>query len=220
MILNVHRAPDTQVLAQLLVDSGASCFELDVRLGPGGEPVVSHFLPALRIPGWLENDGWKLKPSRSYGGRRLLREAFAAVPDGCDVVLDLKEIYRRRRVALNDALVRLDLDKSRVQISTGSLHDLTTFRQHGFRTWRTVSSRRELEQALTSPPVDDFAVSLRHSLATADTVCALHEKVRHIVAWTVNDTARAAQLRKIGIDGITTDRSAVVRALVMPPAAP
>jgi glycerophosphoryl diester phosphodiesterase len=53
-----------------------------------------------------------------------------------------------------------------------------------------------------------------------DTVGALHEKVQHVIAWTVNDTTRAAQLRNTGIDGITSDRSAVLRVFAMPPETP
>jgi glycerophosphoryl diester phosphodiesterase len=34
-----------------------------------------------------------------------------------------------------------------------------------------------------------------------------------VVAWTVNDPARARRLRDLGVDGVTTDRIAVLHAL-------
>jgi glycerophosphoryl diester phosphodiesterase len=96
----------------------------------------------------------------------------------------------------------------------GSPHaaDLAAARTSGFRTWRTAGTRRELAGILDGAPVDDEALSVRHSLLDAATMRRLGGLGVPVVAWTVNDVARAGALRALGVEGLTTDRLAVLRA--------
>ncbi len=51
----------------------------------------------------------------------------------------------------------------------------------------------------------DF-VSVEHRMATDKFVAAAHERSLPVMAWTVDDTARMAELVQNGVDGIVTDR--------------
>ena len=59
-------------------------------------------------------------------------------------------------------------------------------------------------------------VSCRHSLLTPRVVEALHAKDLLVVAWTVDDIDRAAELVGWGVDGLTTHRVAEMRAEFAP----
>jgi len=56
-------------------------------------------------------------------------------------------------------------------------------------------------------------VSIFQGLVDASLVTWLHERKLLIVAWTVNDSQRFNQLVRLGVDGITTDNLAILRAL-------
>ena len=51
----------------------------------------------------------------------------------------------------------------------------------------------------------DF-VSVEHRMATGEFIAAAHERNLPVMAWTVDDTARMAELVQDGVDGIVTDR--------------
>lgn len=53
--------------------------------------------------------------------------------------------------------------------------------------------------------------SCRHELLTADVVRRLHEAGLAVVAWTVDDEARALELAAMGVDAITTHRPAELK---------
>ena len=55
-------------------------------------------------------------------------------------------------------------------------------------------------------------VSCRHTLLTRAVIGALHERGLDVVAWTVDDETRAAELIAMGVDAITTHRVAELRA--------
>ena len=53
--------------------------------------------------------------------------------------------------------------------------------------------------------LDAASLHLEHVLITPRLVEAVHAQGRRVLAWTVNDTARAAELLALGVDGIVTD---------------
>src|SRR4051812_21871545 len=55
VLLIAHRTPRTAAACDDLAAAGAQLFECDVQLR-GDTVVVSHFLPFLGRPGWLEHD--------------------------------------------------------------------------------------------------------------------------------------------------------------------
>ncbi len=61
----------------------------------------------------------------------------------------------------------------------------------------------------SAPP----AASVNHRLLTPAQVAALKERGVTLLAWTVNDPARARQLLAWGVDGITSDSLTLLRSL-------
>ena len=215
MIAVVHRVPRTSEAVQTWVDAGAGCFEADVQLPDDFDAksrtgvVVSHFLPFLRVRGWLQHDGLQFR--WGAGADPSLSEVIALLPPGSGVLLDPKETHPARRSALIDALADVLPERERFVVSTDYPGDLERYRGAGFRTWRTVKDARGLQDVLAGTRLPDAGVSIRHSLLDADTVRRLHERVRRVVAWTVNDASRARELVADGVDGVTTDQPAIAR---------
>lgn len=211
-----HRLPGDAAGCAALAAAGAAGFECDIQLRRG-EVVVSHYLPFLQLPNWLEHDGRRF---RWGGGRRIdptLAEAMARVPADAFVSLDPKELRAPRRRALTAAVVRAvragELDVSRAVVTTHEDDDLADYRAAGVPTWRTAASPAALRRLLDSEPRADAGAAVRHDLLDDATVASLRGLVDVVVAWTVNDVARARTLLTTGVDGVTTDRDAVLRAV-------
>lgn len=197
-----HRTPTTPEACAALVTAGVSYFELDVQLAGEGL-AVSHFLPVLGIRGWMENDNWRLRwrgaPDPS------VHDVLGCIPPGAGVLLDPKETRPGRRAELVRRVCRLP-EPHRFVVSTSQLDDLAAFRRAGLRTWRTVQNRAALAAVSSGRPIEDEAVTVRHTLLDAATIDRLHSVVPSVVCWTVNDVRRARSLYSWGVDGITSDR--------------
>lgn len=212
MILVAHRTPATRAECERVARAGAKIFEADVQLDAAGSVVVSHFLP-FGAAGRLQRDNWRVRwHTRAVRDPRLA-DLTAIVPEDCRVLLDLKERRAERRADLIRALVDTLPDRSRFVVCGHPVEDINALRGAGFRTWRTAGSSRQLAALLADGPLPDEAATVRHSLLRRDVVDRLHERVGAVVAWTVNSPARAGQLRAMGVDGVTTDRCAVMQLL-------
>jgi glycerophosphoryl diester phosphodiesterase len=60
--------------------------------------------------------------------------------------------------------------------------------------------------------IEAASLHLEHVLITPDLVERVHDQGRRILAWTVNDVARAEELLAMGIDGLITDNLQVFAA--------
>jgi glycerophosphoryl diester phosphodiesterase len=212
MLLIAHRTPPTASGCAELVAAGAGGFEVDVQLA-GERVVVSHFLPFLRVRGWLEHDNWRFRWRAGPPHDTLLLDAIDLVPDGCMILLDPKETDPRRRAALADELARTLVDRDRFRVSTDQSDDLERYRAAGFGTWRTIKTSRDLHAVVAGPALPDQGVSVRHTLLAQASVAQLHRVVRTVVTWTVNNVDRAQQLNEFGVDGMTTDHAEVMSAV-------
>jgi hypothetical protein len=205
MLLIAHRAPT--VLDGRLPAAGAAVLEFDVQLADG-RLVVSHFVPLVGTRGRLQRDNWRLRLSR--GGRDAeLKQALATVPATGSALLDLKPNDPQQRAALARAIIEEIGDLAiggRHRVCAPWPDELDLLRAAGFTTWRTIGSRAQLDAVRAGGALADEAVTVRHSLLSARTVAALHEQVAMVIAWTVDDLARAQQLARWGVDGITTNR--------------
>lgn len=210
MILVAHRTPETREGCEQLAAAGAQVFEADVQVNDRNRIVVSHYLPF----GWvLHRDNWRIRWHTSAVRDPLLADVVARVPEQCPILLDLKEKAPARRARLIAALIESLPERSRFRVCGHVGEDLDAARRAGFRTWRTARNARELAALLTAGRLPDDAVSIRHRLLTAPVLDRLHERTHSVVAWTVNDVARARQLCALGVDGVTTDRHAVLTEL-------
>lgn len=174
--------------------------------------VVSHYHPLRRLRR-IQRDNWRLRWHTLAVRDPLLLDVERVVPAGCRLLLDLKEKLPERRARLV-AVIRDTLsDHGRFVVCSPSPTDLDPLRDAGFATWRTVGYPRELDAVLATDRLPDDAVTIRHSLLTERVIEQLRKRVPSVVAWTVNDPHHARALRKLGVDGVTTDRSVVLRAL-------
>jgi glycerophosphoryl diester phosphodiesterase len=208
VLLVAHRTPATRAACERLAADGARVFESDIQIADGERIVVSHFLPFARV---LQRDNWRVRWHTSAAADPLLTDVAALVPQHCLILLDIKEKRRERTAQLLSALAGALPQRSRYRVCGGRPADLDTVRAAGFATWRTVRNRRELRAVLALDELPDEAVSIRHTLLSADVVAQLHARVPTVVAWTVNSSARARELRELGVDGLTTDRPAIMR---------
>ena len=84
-------------------------------------------------------------------------------------------------------------------------------RAHGFRTWRTAATQQELATVVAQGALDEEAVTVRHTLLNPGTMAQLRDVAPKVIAWTVNDSRRARELMRLGVDGVNTDRPEVMR---------
>lgn len=210
MLLVAHRTPSTRAACERLAAAGAQVFEADVQIDENDRLVVSHFFPLGRF---LQRDNWRLRWHTGATRDPRVADVDALVPQGATILLDLKETDRERRARLVSAIIASLPERERFRACTADPEDLGELRQAGFRTWRTVGSRRQLAGVLSAGALSDDALTIRHSLLSADVLRELRRRTPAVVAWTVNDPARARRLRDLGVDGVTTDRIAVLHAL-------
>jgi glycerophosphoryl diester phosphodiesterase len=213
MLLVAHRTPRSRPACEALAAAGARIFEADVQLDDAGRIVVSHWLPWGQ---WgLQRDNWRVRWHTSSRRDPTLADIVAIVPERCQISLDMKEKTDDRRRRLIDALVAELPDPSRFVVCGGRPGHLGPLRAAGFRTWHSAGTVAQLQNLLALGAIEDEAVSVRHSLLSRDVVAQLHQQVSTVVAWTVNDPSRAREMREFGVDGVTTDRTAVLRQLAV-----
>lgn len=217
MLLVAHRTPLSADGCAALARAGAGTFELDVQFD-GTRLLVSHFMRVGRLPRWLEHDNWRLRVVRGDApADPLFADVVALVPSECTILLDPKLKRGADPVQLATALAGAAADRYRFRVSTADPGDLDHYRTAGFRTWRTIGNPAELDLVCAGGELADEGISIRHwLLRDAAVVARLHELARVVVAWTVNDPARARRLRDYGVDGITTDSRAVLAAIGAP----
>jgi hypothetical protein len=192
-----------------LVALGVSVFEIDVQ-AIDGVLVSSHFLPLGGL-GWLRRDRWSLTVRRRHAREIELARAVAMIPEPARVLLDLKTDVGDAALELVEHVAANRLDPSRCVVSTKGWHTLDALRGHGYPTWRTIADENTLATVLAGPPVPDTAVTVRHRLLSPDVVAQLHAVGTPVMTWTVNDVARADELIRFGVDGVTSDSVEVLR---------
>ncbi len=210
MLLVAHRSPRSAAACRAVAAAGATVFEIDVQVH-GGRLVVSHYLPILGTP--FRRDGWRVVRGWSPRREPPLADVAELVPPDHVVLLDLKEEEPGRRAELLVAIVATVPASRRYLACTAIVDDLEALREKGFHTWRTIGDQGQLDAALAGGKVADEAVTVNHKLLSRDVVDRLHSLTGTVVAWTVNDVQRARWLRDIGVDGVTTDRADVMRAV-------
>jgi glycerophosphoryl diester phosphodiesterase len=209
VLLVAHRTPSSRVMCEQLHEAGARVFEADVQVDRDGRLAVSHYLPVGR-GGLLQRDNWRVRWHTGAAHDPRIADVDAVVPPGAAILLDLKG---RERAQLVETVVETLSDHARYRVCTSFPDELDRVRRAGFRTWRTINNGRHLAEVLGEGGLADEALTVRHTLLTASTLDRLHALVPTVVAWTVNDQARARRLRLLGVDGLTTDRMSVLRAL-------
>jgi len=205
-----HRTPADRPSCEALAASGANVFEVDVMLAADDEIVLSHDIPFLTAAPWFRHDGLRMMVSRHPAGPPL--EAVAEMlPPQVEMLFDLKCDRGTEAFRLVRKLLTLGLDPSRCYVSSKNWRSLEELEREGFRTWRSVAHSWALRGLLHDDAAPGYAVTVRHSLLTGGeggTVERLH-RLGKVMAWTVNDPRRAAELVEAGVDGVTSDLAEV-----------
>lgn len=210
MLAIAHRTPVTRDGCAALGAAGATVFEIDIQT-IGDDLVVSHYLPVHpRLPR-LRRDRTRFTVRRRGRAEPALAAAIDAIPAGAEILLDLKTDTGPAAHALVERVVAGGPDPARCYASTKGWATLPALAAGGYRTWRTIGDPAALSAALAEPSLPDHAVTVRHSLLTAEVIAALRQRVPRVMTWTVNDPARARQLMALGVDGVTTDSVEVLR---------
>jgi hypothetical protein len=193
-----HRTPRTAEGCGRLAALGVRVFEVDLQF-LAGVPVVSHYLPLLAALPRLRHDRWRFTLRARAAAEEDLAVVVGRVPTGCAVLVDIKG---SGEVA--------GLLRPGWYASGKDPEVLAPVIAAGHPTWLSVATRPALAAALAGdlPPGLD-AVTVRHTYLDAAVVARLREHVPRVMAWTVQDPRRAAELAAAGVAGITSDSAAV-----------
>ena len=206
MLAIAHRTPRTAEGCARLAGLGVGVFEVDLQF-LAGVPVVSHYLPLLRVLPWLRHDRWRFTLRARAAAEEDLVAVLDRVPAGRAVLLDLKSEDPASAAATVDLLRAVGRD---CYVSGKGGAALAIVRDAGHRTWLSVSTRPALAAALAGDlPAGLDALTVRHTYLDAAVVRRLREHVPRVMAWTVQDVRRAAELAAAGVAGITSDSPAV-----------
>lgn len=212
MLAISHRTPTSREQCQRLADDGARVFEVDLR-AVDGRLVVTHYLPLIAALPRLQHDGWNVRWHRRSVRFQSFEEVRDLVPEQCELLLDLKDDRPGESARLTDLVLSTVPEPGRYHASSKDWAALERLRDAGFRTWRSVATRRALARLPDRGRIPDHAVAVRHTYLTADEMARLGEVSPRVIAWTVNSVERARALRDLGVYGIATDSPAVLRAL-------
>ena len=157
---------------------------------------------------------WYLRRApRPHFGLEELLAASGGSPAG--IFLDLKNGGAATVAALDRALTRLAA-RPRIVASSQQWATLRALSVHlpEVKTFYSVDvpAKLDLFRSVTDRDGRPAGVSCHHSLLTRPLVRELIDRGLVVVAWTVDDPARARELVEWGVHGITTHRVAEMRA--------
>lgn len=173
---------------------------------------------------------WYLLPRNTP--RLLLPELLAAVPDGVDLMLDLKGPDPRLARAVLEAAAGWPASGRRLIVCGRVWWVVNRFRgRPGISVLHSAGSNRQIRALCRrrppSPELDSGTnglsqqtdsgtgggVSVDHRLLTADRVAALLRRAAFVWCWPVNDHATAVKLAEWGVTGFITDEPEVLQGL-------
>jgi hypothetical protein len=205
-----HRTPATRERCAALSAAGATVFEIDVQ-AIGDDLVVSHYLPVHPLLPRVRRDRRRFTVRRRGRVEAALADTVSSLPAGAEILLDLKVDRGPAAHALVEHIAAAGPDPARCYASTKGWATLPALAAAGYRTWRTIGDPAALTAALAMPELPDDAVTVKHTLLTAEVVARLRERVPRVMTWTVNDPVRARDVIGYGVDGVTTDSVEVLR---------
>lgn len=146
--------------------------------------------------------------------RLLLPTLLAEAATGTELMLDLKGLDPR----LAKAVARLIGDRpaqTAIAVSARNWWLLKPFSPiAGVRCIRSIGSRLQLRVLLHLTRARLDGVSIHESLLDAATVRALHRRTNLIITWGARTHQRVDELHALGVDGITTEDSEILRYIV------
>ncbi len=200
-----HGGGNTVPLVHDFLHQGADFLEVDLWLRHG-QFEARHERRMRWLPLLFEK--WYLRrvPGGRYGLDELLNET---AEHNTGIFLDLKNGGANAAAVLRRVLARTTHPR-RVVASSQQWLALRSIREllPDVEAFYSIDVRAKLDLFLSISDRDTRprGVSCRHSLLTERTVEQLHARGLLVVAWTVDDVARARDLVAWGVDGLTTHR--------------
>lgn len=157
-------------------------------------------------------DRWELATPRR--GKLVLDDLLAAASPDTVLMLDLKG--RRRLLAdLVAEAVAPHLPRRRLIVSARCWRLLERFEELPVRRLGSAGSARQLRALLRrAHDLSLDGVSVHERLLDARSVAELRKAAAALVmTWPVNDAARAAELARLGVDALISDRPGVLSGL-------
>lgn len=198
-----HGAGNTPRTVRDAIEAGADFVEVDLWVHRGRFEARHERRLPFSLPVLFDNWYVKFTPRRRFGLTDLLRE----VAGRCGLFLDLKN--GGEDAAL---LVRRALDAARVPSrlvassqSWETLRDLRRVCPEVAVFFSVdVEAKLELFRSVSDHDQSADGVSCRHTLLSPGLIADFHARELQVVAWTVDEPARAAELAAWGVDGIAT----------------
>lgn len=222
-------APENTLPAfELALAQGADGVELDARLCRSGEVVVFHDDTLDRLtgrPGRVSNEPWAtlrtLEVARPGGGAParipLLTEVLEALPRTAWLNVELKADGPGLALGVRVAGLLLE-GGHRDHVVVSSFQPLCLLalaaRAPALRRGYLLDPDRPLwlEVGLLARLAGRDAVHPADAQVTEARVKGWHARGKEVAVWTVDDPARAAQLRRWGVDTVITNRPGMLRA--------
>jgi glycerophosphoryl diester phosphodiesterase len=208
-----HRAGNRLDRLRASEAAGLESVEADVHLFHG-RLEVRHLKTIGPVPFlW---DRWEL--ASPWRRRLLLHELLAAAHPETELMLDLKG--RRQRVAerVVDAL-RPYLGRRRLTITARRWTLLEPFAELPVRRLHSVGSARQLRALVRRSAGSRLdGVAIHERLLDGAAVAELRRVAGVVMTWPVNDATRAAELIRLGVDGLISDRPSALSPLALPEA--
>jgi glycerophosphoryl diester phosphodiesterase len=232
-------APENTVAAlRLGFEQGADAGELDVRLSKDGRIVVIHDADTARISGGkspvneqtadelraLDAGQWgKWKGSAFAEKIPQLVEILAIVPAGKrlfieskagpEIVNELERVLRASGLAPEQLpLITFDLETARILKLRLPAHEVSWIVDYSVTGSLPID---ELIQSAKAAGLDGLDLNYKFPMNAAF-VQKVHATGLKLYTWTVDDPAVAKSLAAAGLDGITTNRPAWLRAQLSP----
>jgi len=214
--LIAHGAGNTAALANNAIAEQADFLEVDLWLHRGRFE-ARHERAVYPLPLLFEKWYLRWAPRKPFGLTELLAEAAGR----SRVFLDLKSGGEQSAMLVRRAIDNASPGGLRVAASAQQWRILRAIHAVApeVETFYSIDVQAKLDLFLSVSERDKQprGVSCRHSLLTAPIVQRLHDRGLWVVAWTVDDLARAESLAAWGVDGITTHRIAEFRAALLKP---
>jgi glycerophosphoryl diester phosphodiesterase len=174
--------------------------EADVRLYRG-RLEVRHLKTAGPIP--ILWDRWELQAS--WRPQLHLEDLLAATAANSELMLDLKGPRRRLAERVLRAIEPY-LHERRFTVCARWWRLLEHFAGTPVRCVYSVGNERQLRSVLRRFANEGLeGVSIHERLADRETVAALRKIADVVIAWPVNESARARELLRLGVAGLITD---------------
>lgn len=214
-------APENTLDAlRLGFDQGADAGECDVRLTADGRAVLMHDAGTARTTGVELTVATATFATLQPLGVALLEEALACVPKGRGLLIEIKcgpEILPSIKQALyvvrpdTTGVVLMSFDRTVTVAARRLFPDLEL---HHLREWRDGIGAAELVAEAKALGVQGLNLDQRFPIDAAF-VATLRAAGLKLYVWTVDDPLRARELVAAGVDGITTNRPAWLRATLI-----